>query len=58
MTQIAVQVEATKATFTGRCQKCGSANMWSEGNKFGCDSCGAQYCTEDSQPIHRLARRD
>lgn len=27
--------------FTGRCQHCGSSNLWDDNLAYGCNSCGA-----------------
>ncbi|MBP9757386.1 MAG: hypothetical protein KBD06_02185 [Candidatus Pacebacteria bacterium] len=46
------------AQFTQRCPDCGSAKMWSNGNRFGCDDCGASFTTADGKAVNTLARRD
>lgn len=56
--QVATTQERTVAHFTGHCPKCGSAEIWTDKNRFGCDSCGAQFTTKDGRPINTIARRD
>lgn len=58
MPALAKHVKPEVAVFTARCPKCGSAEMWTEHNRFGCDSCGALFCTADGQPVRQTARRD
>lgn len=29
--------------FTGRCQRCGSDDLWDDNSYYGCNNCGAVY---------------
>jgi len=29
--------------FTGRCHKCGSADLWDDNAHYGCNTCGATF---------------